>query len=129
MDKFDVIIIGAGPGGLKTAMRLRRLDFGQKILVIDKGSFPSFGACGMPFYIEGLVKNFDDLRKKLGNFGNVNKDIRNILDDCYKIIYNDYNNSIFTGQELYSITEILSYSANVNTSAAEKISIEVINRL
>ncbi len=63
MDKFDVIIIGAGPGGLKTAMRLRRLDFGQKILVIDKGSFPSFGACGMPFYIEGLVKNFDDLRK------------------------------------------------------------------
>ncbi|WP_448588787.1 FAD-dependent oxidoreductase [Thermodesulfobium sp.] len=63
MDKFNVIIIGAGPAGLKTAMRLRRLDFKQKILVIDKSSYPSFAACGMPFYLEGLVKDFDDLRK------------------------------------------------------------------
>jgi NADPH-dependent 2,4-dienoyl-CoA reductase/sulfur reductase-like enzyme/rhodanese-related sulfurtransferase len=63
LDKFNVIIIGAGPAGLKTAMRLRRLDFKQKILVIDKSSYPSFAACGMPFYLEGLVKDFDDLRK------------------------------------------------------------------
>ncbi|AEE14383.1 CoA-disulfide reductase [Thermodesulfobium narugense DSM 14796] len=63
MDKFNVIVIGAGPAGLKTAMRLKRLDFNQKILVIDKGTYPSFAACGMPFYLEGLVKDFDDLRK------------------------------------------------------------------
>ncbi|AWB10086.1 NADPH-dependent 2,4-dienoyl-CoA reductase, sulfur reductase [Thermodesulfobium acidiphilum] len=63
MDKFNVIVIGAGPAGLKTAMRLKRLDFNQRILVIDKGTYPSFAACGMPFYLEGLVKDFNDLQK------------------------------------------------------------------
>ncbi len=79
--------------------------------------------------LDFLIENDFFVKLTSKNFGSVNKDIRNILDDCYKIIYKDYNSSIFTGQELYSITEILSYSANVDTSTAEKISIEVINRL
>ncbi len=76
-----------------------------------------------------LIENEFFVNFKLSKLDSISKDTRNILDDCYKEIYKDFNSSIVTGQELYSITEILSYSANVDTSTAENISIEVINRL
>ncbi len=37
MKKFDVIIVGAGPAGIFTALELTRKDPGRKILIIEKG--------------------------------------------------------------------------------------------
>lgn len=38
MEKYDIIIAGAGAGGVFMAYELTKLGFGGKILMIDKGA-------------------------------------------------------------------------------------------
>ncbi len=58
-----VVIIGGVAAGMKTACRLRRLDPAMQITVIDKGTNLSYGACALPYFIEGLFDDLDDVRK------------------------------------------------------------------
>ena len=58
-----IVIIGGGAAGMKAACRLRRLDFSAQITVVDKGANLSYGACALPYFIEGLFDDLDDVRK------------------------------------------------------------------
>jgi len=78
---MDILIIGGGACGLKAACRARRRDEEANITVVDASPYPSLGRCGLPYYVEGLVHNIDDLRKTLA--GTVRdekyfKDVKNI---------------------------------------------------
>ena len=53
-----ILIIGGVAAGMKTASRLRRLDKEAEIIVLERGSEVSYGACGFPYYIGGDVENF-----------------------------------------------------------------------
>ncbi len=55
-----VVIIGGVACGTKAACRLRRLDPDVEITVIEKGDLVSYGACGLPYYVEGA---FDDIQE------------------------------------------------------------------
>ncbi len=57
----NVVIIGGVAAGMKTASRLRRLDPKVNITVVEKGLHLSYAACGMPYYVEGLVEDLDGL--------------------------------------------------------------------
>ena len=37
---YDVVVVGAGPGGLATAIRLKQLDASLSVVVLEKGSEP-----------------------------------------------------------------------------------------
>ena len=37
---YDVVIVGAGPAGLATAIRLKQLDRKLSVIVLEKGSEP-----------------------------------------------------------------------------------------
>ncbi len=55
------LIIGGVACGPKAAARARRLDPDAEITIIEKGSDISYGACGLPFYLEGEIKEISEL--------------------------------------------------------------------
>ncbi len=58
-----VLIIGGVACGGKVAARLRRLAPGEEITVLEKGEFLSYAGCGLPFYVQGIVKEYRDLHE------------------------------------------------------------------
>ncbi|MEN6317531.1 MAG: FAD-dependent oxidoreductase [Syntrophaceae bacterium] len=60
---FKVIIIGGVACGPKAASRLKRLRPDAEITIIEKGKTVSYGACGLPYYVEGVFSEIDELIK------------------------------------------------------------------
>lgn len=58
-----IVIIGAVAAGLKSAAKIRREDPEAEIIVLEKGSLISYGACGMPFYVGGMIADISDFVK------------------------------------------------------------------
>jgi NADPH-dependent 2,4-dienoyl-CoA reductase/sulfur reductase-like enzyme len=47
--------------GLSAAARARRVDARLEIVVLEKGPAISYGACGLPYFVEGRVREIGDL--------------------------------------------------------------------
>jgi NADPH-dependent 2,4-dienoyl-CoA reductase/sulfur reductase-like enzyme/rhodanese-related sulfurtransferase len=60
-DGVRVVIIGGVAGGMSTATRLRRLDAGARITVLERSGHVSFANCGLPYFVGGLIEEEDDL--------------------------------------------------------------------
>lgn len=58
-----VVIIGGVAAGLKAAAKVRREDSQAQITVLEKGSLISYGACGMPYYVGGVVADVNEFMK------------------------------------------------------------------
>jgi NADPH-dependent 2,4-dienoyl-CoA reductase/sulfur reductase-like enzyme/rhodanese-related sulfurtransferase len=58
-----VVIVGGVAAGMKAASRLRRLDPRARITVVDRGEKISYGACALPYYVEGLFADIEDVRR------------------------------------------------------------------
>lgn len=56
-----LLAIGGVAAGLSAAARARRLDASLEIVVLEKGPVVSYGACGLPYYIEGRVQRPEQL--------------------------------------------------------------------
>ncbi len=56
-----VLIVGGVACGPKAASRLKRLLPTSKVTMIDKGGQISYGACGLPYYVEGVFPDVDML--------------------------------------------------------------------
>ena len=48
---MKLVVVGGVAGGLSFAARMRRLDESAEIVVFEKGPYPSFSNCGLPFYV------------------------------------------------------------------------------
>ena len=75
MEQFDVIVVGAGPGGSTTAYRLAAA--GRSVLLLDRAGFPRDKPCGggltlravkqLPFSVEPVVEaRIDAMRFRVG---------------------------------------------------------------
>ncbi len=51
-----LVVIGGVAAGLSAAARARRVDPHLEILVLEKGPVISYGACGLPYFVEGRVR-------------------------------------------------------------------------
>lgn len=58
---MKIVIVGAVAGGATALARLRRLDEYAKIVVFERGSYPSYANCGLPYYIGGAISERDAL--------------------------------------------------------------------
>jgi NADPH-dependent 2,4-dienoyl-CoA reductase/sulfur reductase-like enzyme len=56
-----LVVIGGVAAGLSAAARARRLDASLEIVVLEMGDTVSYGACGLPYFIEGRVRQAGDL--------------------------------------------------------------------
>ena len=56
-----VLIVGSVACGPKVACRLRRLDPSAEITILERGRDISYGACGMPYFISGMVDRIEAL--------------------------------------------------------------------
>ncbi|MFN7939939.1 MAG: FAD-dependent oxidoreductase [Bryobacteraceae bacterium] len=57
-----LVVIGGVAAGLSAASRARRLDATLDITVLEKTPHISYGACGLPYYIEGQVRSLEQLK-------------------------------------------------------------------
>jgi NADPH-dependent 2,4-dienoyl-CoA reductase/sulfur reductase-like enzyme/rhodanese-related sulfurtransferase len=57
MSSKRVLIVGGVAGGASCAARLRRLDEQAEIVVFEKGPYPSFANCGLPYYIGDAISD------------------------------------------------------------------------
>src|SRR5580704_15679393 len=56
-----LLVIGGVAAGMSAASRARKIDANLDILVIEKGDTVSYGACGLPYFIEGRVREAENL--------------------------------------------------------------------
>lgn len=71
-----LVVVGGVAAGLSAASRARRLDAGMEIVVIEKGQRISYGACGLPYLIEGQVGAIGELAVYTPEFFERERDIR-----------------------------------------------------
>lgn len=50
-----VVVVGGVAGGMSCAARARRLSEASKIVVFERGPYPSFANCGLPYHIGGEI--------------------------------------------------------------------------
>ncbi|MGQ9916073.1 MAG: FAD-dependent oxidoreductase [Bryobacteraceae bacterium] len=56
-----IVVIGGVAAGLSAASRARRIDPSAEIIVLEKGRRISYGACGLPYLLEGQAASIDQL--------------------------------------------------------------------
>lgn len=58
---MDIVIIGAVAAGMSAASKAKRIAPEARVKVFEREEQISYAACGLPYYIGGLIKNQDDL--------------------------------------------------------------------
>jgi NADPH-dependent 2,4-dienoyl-CoA reductase/sulfur reductase-like enzyme len=71
-----LVVVGGVAAGLSAASRARRLDASLEIVVLERGGRISYGACGLPYFIEGRVGSVDDLTVYTPDFFERERNIR-----------------------------------------------------
>lgn len=56
-----VIVVGGVACGPKTASRLKRVLPDADVVMVEKGPVISYGACGLPYYVEGMFPDIGTL--------------------------------------------------------------------
>jgi NADPH-dependent 2,4-dienoyl-CoA reductase/sulfur reductase-like enzyme len=56
-----LIVIGGTAAGLSAATKAKRLDPSIEVRVFERSSFVSYGSCGLPYYIGGLIREENEL--------------------------------------------------------------------
>ncbi|MCP4763578.1 MAG: FAD-dependent oxidoreductase [archaeon] len=58
---MKLIVIGGNPAGLSAASAVRRANPDWEIEVYEMGGYISYGSCGLPYYIGGIVESSNKL--------------------------------------------------------------------
>ena len=55
------VIVGGVAGGASCAARLRRLDEGREIVLLERGPYISYANCGLPYHVGGTIRRREAL--------------------------------------------------------------------
>jgi len=65
---MNVLVIGGDAAGMSAASKIKRINKNIKVTVFEKGNIVSYSACGIPYYIEGIIKETDLVHYPLEKF-------------------------------------------------------------
>ena len=58
---MDFVVIGGGASGMAAASKAKRVDPSINVTVVEAGNYVSYAECGIPYYLEGIVKSPENL--------------------------------------------------------------------
>jgi NADPH-dependent 2,4-dienoyl-CoA reductase/sulfur reductase-like enzyme len=61
MGNERLVIIGGVAAGMSAASAARRIDARMEIVVLERGTAVSYGACGLPYFVAGRLERAEDL--------------------------------------------------------------------
>ncbi len=56
-----IVVVGGNAAGMSAASRAKRLRPELDVVVFERNKHVSYGSCGIPYYISGVVKSINDL--------------------------------------------------------------------
>ena len=56
-----LLVVGGDAAGMSAAMQVRRRQPDREIVVLERGRWTSYAACGIPYLVGGLVDDVDNL--------------------------------------------------------------------
>jgi NADPH-dependent 2,4-dienoyl-CoA reductase/sulfur reductase-like enzyme len=56
-----LVVVGGVAAGMSAASKARRADPDMDIVVYEKSGYVSYGACGLPYFIQGLISHHTEL--------------------------------------------------------------------
>ena len=57
----NILVIGGNASGLAAASQARRENPDADITVLESGDYVSYGSCGLPYFVSGIVKDLSSL--------------------------------------------------------------------
>lgn len=58
---LKVVVVGGNAAGMSAASRAKRLKPDLNVMVFERGNYVSYGPCGIPYYVSGVVRRLEDL--------------------------------------------------------------------
>jgi len=55
------VVIGGDAAGMSAALQIKKYDKDAEVVTLEKGGIYSYGQCGLPYAINGLIPQADDL--------------------------------------------------------------------
>jgi NADPH-dependent 2,4-dienoyl-CoA reductase/sulfur reductase-like enzyme len=65
--KNKIVVIGGVAAGTSAASKAKRVDPDCDVTILQDEPLVSYGACGMPYVIEGIIDNFEKLIERSAN--------------------------------------------------------------
>lgn len=101
MHKPKIVIIGGDAAGMSAASKIRRKQAEWEIVVFEKSPHTSYSACGIPYYIGGVVEDHERLiarshetfRQKYNIKAHVMHEVIHFDPAGKKVLVNDLNTS------------------------------------
>ena len=119
--RLEIVIVGLGTGGLYASKGA--LGFNRKchVNIFEKRDFDQFSPCGLPYVIEGIIKDFEELKYNV-------PEVRNKLTKFlhHEVVSVDNHKKVVKAVDLKSFEEKeISYDALVLAPGASPINLPI----
>ncbi len=75
----NIVVIGGNVAGLAAASQAKRTNPDAAVTVLESGKYISYGSCGLPYYVSGQIKDFQNLFAYSPDFFEKQRNIKVLL--------------------------------------------------
>ncbi|MDQ6862602.1 MAG: FAD-dependent oxidoreductase [Thermoproteota archaeon] len=119
-NKKRIVVIGGVAAGTSAASKARRIDPEADVKIIQEESVVSYGACGIPYVIEGIINNFEELIERPPDVFKSKYDIDIIVNTrAYKI--NRFRKQVYTTDLRSGKETIIDYDSLIVATGARAV--------